>query len=197
MNILCDTCSVLMLIRIAPSMFCDERYECVTIQEVFKEIFQTQKFKAKYPWRKRYKDKIKVLGTSHVKKGDFELHLTTIKNITNTGITNNRTGHFFNLSHIDQVVVACAIAHNLKLTTVDSDLKDFIVQEFSGETISPLCIINDWLENELIEWGDGLQTIIDDWDKCNEAPQPKNEIRRFENLTGFKYTGPIEKRRSK
>jgi hypothetical protein len=45
MYILCDTCSVLMLIRIAPDMFRDDRYGCVTIQEVFQELFRTQKFK--------------------------------------------------------------------------------------------------------------------------------------------------------
>ena len=58
-----------MLIRIAPDMFCDERYGCVTMQEVIKELFRTQKFKAKYPWRTRYKSKIKALGASKVKKG--------------------------------------------------------------------------------------------------------------------------------
>jgi len=62
MNILCDTCSILMLIRIVPEMFCDERFECVTIHEVIQEIFRTQKFKSRYPWRERYKPKIKALG---------------------------------------------------------------------------------------------------------------------------------------
>ena len=43
MYILCDTCSVLMLIRVAPDMFCDDRYGCVTIKDVFRELFRTQK----------------------------------------------------------------------------------------------------------------------------------------------------------
>lgn len=47
MHILCDTCSVLMLIRIAPDMFKDERYECVTVNEVWQELFRTRKFKTK------------------------------------------------------------------------------------------------------------------------------------------------------
>ena len=64
MYILCDTCSVLMLIRVAPDMFCDERYACVTIQEVIRELFRTQKLKAKYPWRKEVKNTIKVMGAS-------------------------------------------------------------------------------------------------------------------------------------
>ena len=95
MYILCDTCSVLMLIRIAPDMFCDDSYGCVTIR-----------------------------------------------------------------------------------------------QEFSGSSISPLGIINDWLEKGLVKWDNNLQAIIEDWDKCNEHPQPKKEIKRFEKNTGFKYTGP-------
>ena len=59
MNILCDTCSVLMLIRIAPDMCMDEGFDCVTVQEVCEEIFRTQRFKTKYAWRSDYKNKIR------------------------------------------------------------------------------------------------------------------------------------------
>lgn len=93
MYILCDTCSVLMLIRITPDMFRDDRYGCVT-------------------------------------------------------------------------------------------------QEFAGKTISPLEIVNNWIKKGIIKWNDDLQSIVEDWDKCNEHPQPKKEIKRFEKLTGFKYCGP-------
>jgi len=179
-----------MLIRIAPEMFCDDSYECVTIQEVLQELFRTQKFKSRYPWRERYKSKIKALRTSQVNQGDFRLCLETVKNIVLTGKINNRTGHYFNLSHVDQVIAACSIAHNFKLTTVDDDLADFIKQEFSGHTISPLGIINDWMEKGLLRWDDEMQTIIEDWEKCNENPQPKKEINRFEKITGYKYAGP-------
>ena len=64
MILLCDTCSVLMLIRIAPDMFLDDRFECVTIKKVCDEIIQTQKFKTKYPWRIKYKSKLKSLGST-------------------------------------------------------------------------------------------------------------------------------------
>ncbi len=138
MYILCDTCSVLMLIRIAPDMFCDNRYECKTMQEVVRELLRTQKFKAKYPWRTRYKSKIKALGSSEVRKGDFDLNLDAVKNIVAIGTKNKKTGHYFNLSFVDQMIAACTIAHNFKLTTVDDDLADFVEQEFSGATISPL-----------------------------------------------------------
>jgi hypothetical protein len=190
MNILCDTCSILMLIRIAPEMFRDERYECVTIQEVLQELFRTQKFKDRYAWRGKYKSKIRPLGTSKVKSGDFTLHLAAVKNIINAGKINNRTGRYFNLSRVDQIIAACSIAHNYKLTTVDDDLADFILQEFAGQTVSPLGIVNDWIEKGLIKWKDKLQMIIEDWERCNESPQPKKEIKRFERISGYKYVGP-------
>jgi hypothetical protein len=190
MYILCDTCSVLMLIRIAPDMFRDDSYGCVTIQEVFQELFRTQKFKTKYPWRTKYKSKIKALIKSKVETGDFNLYLEAIRNIIVTGKINKRTKRFFSLSYIDQQIAACSIAHGFKLTTVDDDLADFIRQEFSGKTISPLGIVDDWIKKGLIKWDDDLQSILEDWDKCNEHPQPKKEVKRFEKITGFKYTGP-------
>lgn len=104
MNILCDTCSVLMLIRIAPDMFCDDRFECVTIQEVIKEFFQTQKFKTSYPWRREYKSRIKAIGISEIEKGDFHIYLQSIKSIIETGKINKRTGKYFNLSRVDQLI---------------------------------------------------------------------------------------------
>ena len=190
MNILCDTCSVLMLIRIAPEMFCDDRFECITIPEVIKELFQTQKFKTSYPWRGEYKSKIKAIGISEIEKGDFQLYLQSIKSIIQTGKINKRTGKYFNLSRVDQIIAACSVSHSFKLTTVDNDLDDFVKQEFTGKTISPLGIINDWLEKGLIKWNKKMQMIIEDWDTCNESPQQKKEIKRFEKNTGYKYAGP-------
>ena len=54
----------------------------------------------------------------------------------------------------------------------------------------PLEIVNDWMEKKLIKWCDKFQEVIEDWDKCNEHPQPRMEIRRFEKLSGYKYAGP-------
>ena len=90
MNILCDTCSVLMLIRIAPEMFCDDRFECVTIPEVIHELFQTQKFKTSYPWRKEFKSKIKAIRTSEIEKGDFKIYLQSIRVLKQTGKRNKK-----------------------------------------------------------------------------------------------------------
>ncbi len=190
MYILCDTCSVLMLIRIAPDMFRDDCYGCVTIQEVFQEIFRTQKFKIRYPWRTKYKSKIKALKKSKVESSDFNLYLEAIRNIIETGKINERTKRFFILSYVDQKIAACSIAHGFKLTTVDDDLNDFVTQEFAGKTISPLEIVNDWIKKGLIEWDDDLQDIFEDWNRFNEHPQPGKEIKRFEKLSGYKYCGP-------
>ncbi len=64
MKILCDTCSILMVMRIAPDMLTDEKYDCFTIQEVREEIIRQQKFKDKYSWRHRFKDKIRCIPNS-------------------------------------------------------------------------------------------------------------------------------------
>ena len=67
---------------------------------------------------------------------------------------------------------------------------DFLQQEFSKANVAPLNLINRWLKNQLIEWNEQRQSIIEDWDKCNEAQQPLSIIEEFENLTGYEYVGP-------
>lgn len=189
MNILCDTCSILMLIRIAPDMFIDKRFECLTIADVREELYQTQKFKSKYPWRLDFKNKIVTLGTTEVISGDFNLYLQAITSLIESGTINQRTQKFFNLSKVDKKFIACALAHNYEVTTTDNDLIDFLQQEFSKSNIAPLGLINSWLKNRLIEWSEQRQVIIEDWNRCNEARQPLSDIQEFENLTGYKYVG--------
>jgi len=190
MPILCDTCSILMLIRIAPEMFVAEQYECLTITDVRDELFQTQKFKDKYPWRLEFKNKIVTLGTTEVTSGDFNLYLQTITNLIESGTINQHTQKFFNLSRVDKKFIACALAHNYEVTTTDNDLIDFLQQEFSKSNIAPLNLINSWLKNQLIEWNEQRQSIIEDWNKCNEARQPFSDVEEFEKLTGYEYVGP-------
>lgn len=192
MNILCDTCSVLMLIRIAPDMFIDPRFECVTITDVVKEIFRTQKFKNKYPWRNRYKANIKPLSNALLKTGEFKLYYQTINSQINNGIANRKTGYYFGLSKVDQRIVACALANNFRITTGDNDLIEYYLQQFSNnpnEIISALGMINLWLNKGLISWDEKLQTILEDWTKCDEAPQPRTDIKEFKKLTSYKYLG--------
>jgi hypothetical protein len=179
-----------MLIRITSDMFIDKRFECLTITDVREELFQTQKFKNKYPWRLNLKNKIVTLGTTEVISDDFNLYLQTITTLIESGTINQRTQKFFNLSRVDKKFIAGALAHNYEVTTTDNDLIDFLQQEFSKSNIAPLSLINRWLRNRLIEWNEQRQSFIEDWDKCNEAPQPFSDIEEFENLTGYEYVGP-------
>jgi hypothetical protein len=110
MNILCDTCSVLMLIRIAPDMFTDERFDCVTVQEVCEEIFRTQRFKTKYPWRTDYKDKIRPSNSPRNTGDAFELHLDVVRRLVDAGRTSSRTGKAFGLSFVDKKIAAYVTA---------------------------------------------------------------------------------------
>ncbi|MFW9998198.1 MAG: hypothetical protein ACFFD4_39520 [Candidatus Odinarchaeota archaeon] len=178
-----------MLIRIVPEMFSDNRFECVTIPEVRKEIFQTQKFKSKYPWRTEFKAKIKALGMQSARTEKYALYLEAIKNLIESGTINQKTRKSFNLSRVDQTVAAYALANEYEITTGDKDLIDFLKQEFSKENISPLGLVNRWLRKGLIKWNSYCQTIIEDWDKSNENSQPRKEIKKFERLTDYKYVG--------
>ena len=108
------------------------------------------------------------------------------------GIINSKTKYYFDLSKVDQRIVACALANNFRITTGDNDLIEYYLQQFSNnpdEIISPLGMINIWLKKGLISWDEKLQTIMEDWNKCNEAPQPRTEIKKFKKLTGYKYLG--------
>ncbi len=190
MYILCDTCSILMLIRIVPEMFTDKIFECCTISEVRDELFQTQKFKEKYPWRIKFKNSIIKTNISKDLLKDFSLHYNTIKNIISHGAINSKTKKLFNLSLTDQKLVSFALSTNLKIATEDTGIVDFAEQQFSKQSISALGLLNYWIEKKLVVWSDNMQIIIENWDKCNEKPQSKNEIKKFEKLTGYKYTGP-------
>jgi len=193
MDILCDTCSVLMLIRITPNMFIDSQFECVTIPDVRNELFRTQKFKTKYPWRIQFKSEISTLGTSVFNTKEFDIYYWTIKNLIETGKINKRTGKYFDLSNVDQKIAACILSHDFGITTGDNNLIDFIIQEFSftrENIVSPLGLINKWIKQKLINWNTNYSTILEEWNSCGEKQQPTPEIKTFENLTGCRYIGP-------
>jgi hypothetical protein len=186
MRILCDTCSLIMLIRIEPQMLADSRYGCLTVRQVWEEFTQTQKFQNKYPWRGKYKGNIRCLSQSMVDTADYQLVLKTVKAIEATQ-RNQRTGKSYGLSRRDMEIAAIAIAHNFTFCSTDGNLIDFLEQQYEQLNVTPLQIVNGWIEEGLIEWNDARQAVIADWIKCNEKPQPLTEIRRFESLTGFKY----------
>ena len=189
MIILCDTCSILMVIRIAPDMFTNERFGCSTIPKVHDELFRTQKFKTKYPWREEYKSKIKTLGTSSVDTDEFSIYLSAIQALIEVGVENTETGFLVDLSQTDKHIIACAAAKQYDITSGDRNLVTFAKQQFDITNITPLALVNQWLEKGLIVWDDHLQMVIEDWDKCGEKKQPIKEIGRFQKLTGYRYMG--------
>lgn len=192
MHILCDTSTILLLIRIAPEMFIDERYECCTLHEIHDELFRTQKFKQRYPWRDKYKNKIKCLPMQWVNESEVKIYLDAIKQINEAGTVNNCTDRIFSLSRVDIKLLACALAHGFKLSAGDQDIKDFACQEFFDNFkghVSALEMINLWLRNNLIEWNDELHEYVMDWSRQNEHPQPKEQKKIFERLTRHKYPG--------
>jgi hypothetical protein len=187
MHILCDTGSILMVIRIAPEMFTDPRYECKTISQVKEEIFTTRKFKDKYPWRDKYKNKIIAMGTTELNTANFQLYLSAINQLINNGKVSQTTGKLFDLSRVDKTVAASALAHNCAITTTDNALIDFMKQEFTTENITPLGLINEWLREGLIAWNTEKQGIIEDWERCRELIQQAEDIQEFERITGYDY----------
>lgn len=190
MRILCDTCSVLMVIRIAPDMFIDTRFKCATISMVHSEIFKTQKFKTKYPWREDFRSKIVAVGSSALRTEEVETTLSIINSLVSAGVENTKTGRLVDLSPTDKQIVACAAAHEYGIASGDGDLVNFAEQQFDVSNIYPLGLVNDWLEEELIVWDQHLQMVIEDWEKCEEMEQPIAEVRRYQKLTGHFYAGP-------
>jgi hypothetical protein len=192
MVILCDTSSILMLLRIAPDMFTDERYKCKTIRDVHDEIVQTTKFKTRYPWTREIKSKIRVLSLTDEQKQDETAFFETISTLNKYGTVNRKTERIFDLSHEDMRVISHALSLNYQITSGDRGLVEFAVQEFGDDfqgNISPLEIIIQWLESGLITWDTEKQGYLSAWAADNEHPQPSKAKKRFKELTNCTYTG--------
>lgn len=188
MILICDTCSVLMLIRITPGMFCDPKYECVTIKAVYDELFKTPKFKPKYPWLSRLKPKIITLDITTIEKNLIEKNKKLINyHVDSTGVINNITGEPFNLSETDKTVIAHAVCLNKEVSSVDRDLCAYLDQQFDIKSYEPLLVINLWLQKGLIKWNDNKQTVLENWIVCDEPRQTQENIDKFEELTGREY----------
>ena len=179
-----------MLIRIAPEMFIDARFQCATIKEVRREIFERQKFKTKYQWRSQYRDKIITIETLLQKNVFYKRTCILIDEMIFSGKLNESTARLFDLSFQDRRVAAAAISLKYDVSTTDTNLINFLKQEFEIKNKFPLEIVNEWLTNKLIYCDEKFQSIIDDWNVCSEPPQPASAIRKFEQLSGYKYTGP-------
>lgn len=190
MKTLCDTCCVLLLIRIAPEMFSDQRYNCYTLREVKEEIFQTQRFRSRYPWRDRYKKEIKPTIIRSGMEKSAELYSNIINNKIECGTLNKKNGKLFNLSRTDQKIVSIASASKSVLATDDREIQDFVEQEFDGLCISSLGLLNQWLKEGVLEWSKKFCTIIEEWDRYDEAVQPLKDRRDFKELTKTDFMGP-------
>lgn len=186
MHVLCDTSSVLMLLRIAPEMFTDPRYECVMTQTVYAEFVRTKKLKHKYPWRSAYKKCLKSIGREELENGGCQLKLEVIRRLNDSAIR-PATGRRYDLSRADMEIAAATVALGSKITTGDKNLAAFLIDQFDTECVSPLGLVNLWLEGGLITWNNERQAVIDDWIGQREHTQPPQEIRRFERLTGRTY----------
>jgi hypothetical protein len=178
-----------MLIRIAPDMFIDARFDCVTIDEVKREIFEKQKFKSRYPWRLQFRDKIVTITPFLRDDPRYNHRIQLVEKLVFQGTLNRITNRFFDLSYQDRQVASAVITLDCRLSSTDADLVQFLVQQFDKENRYPLEIVNDWLRAKLLSWHDELQAIIEDWVACNEPSQPLAAIEEFEQLTGYKYPG--------
>jgi hypothetical protein len=180
-----------MLIRIAPEMFTNERYECVTVRKVYEEFTRNQKFKTKYPWRNVFRSKIKSLGATIEESESVMRNFKLISNLIDTDtVVNQSSRSFFDLSRADRYIAACAVTYHYDVSTVDGDLTDLLKQEFKTNIIKPLGLINQWLEKGLISWNDEKQSVLEDWCVCNEAAQDRADIDKFRRLTRRKYPCP-------
>ena len=55
--------------------------------------------------------------------------------------------------------------------------------------ISPLGIINMWLEEGLISWDDVKHEYLSEWDRLEEPAQPIEAIGKFQQFTRKRYPG--------
>jgi hypothetical protein len=193
MVILCDTCSVLMLIRVSPEMFSNPKYEVTTLPGVAQEFIRIQKFKTKYPWRSSYSEHIKAEPASKLNSPEYGMVLSIINNLLESGVINSKNDRLFDLSFVDKQVVSYSIAHSCAISTGDQGIIDFATQEFPDEfpgNIHPLDLINRWLKNGLFVWDEAKHRILVEWAVTGERPQSETAKFEFKEITGKEYPGP-------
>jgi hypothetical protein len=181
-----------MLIRIVPDMFIAEKFQCRTIHQVRKEIFETTKFLHKYPWRNQFKDKIRCLPNDFSNDARIKKYFDAINSLTQSVTINEKTSHPFDLSRVDKIFLSYALANGYEITTGDENLVDFALQEFGTEfkgNISPLGMINRCIRKKLKEWDNQAHIFLADWKVNNEHQQPDRQIRKFRKLTKRNYPG--------
>jgi hypothetical protein len=193
MFILCDTSSILLLLRIAPDMFVIADFECCTIREIHDELIRTTKFKTKYPWIHDKRPKLKPLMLTDEQKKSEKTYFEAINSLYRNGTLNTKTDKFFDLSHEDMKVISTALTLEYQISSGDKGLMQFAQQEFAGEfkgSVSALEVINTWIEKELITWDQEKQDILAEWKTQREVVQPQRAISDFKRLTKWLYPGP-------
>ena len=153
----------------------------------YEEIVRTTKFKTKYPWVKETRSQIRSLPLSDSNSEKVNQILNLITSLIRSGVMNKKTGKFFDLSSEDRKLIACASANHFSLSSGDEALTQFAIQGFKESIpsiVSPLDLINMWLEKGLIEWNSEKQTLISLWEQNNEHPQPVKAKKKFKKLTG-------------
>ncbi len=186
MYVLCDTGAVLMLLRLAPDMFADPRFGCTTLGSVWDEFTRTERFASRYPWRGQYADRIVPVDGNRLEAGGFRRNLAIVR-ATAENHRNERTGLPYGLSRVDREVAAGVLSLDATISTTDTNLREFLEQQFAVPNLPPLALLNRWLENGLLEWDGQKQAVIADWVACREPSLRGEDIRHFEHLTRFRY----------
>ncbi len=182
--ILCDTCVVLMLLRIAPNMFEDDKYNCVTVSSVHREIKQSSRFKKKYPWRDELVKRVKP-GLKEVRYDEYRINIEQDKDE-------------YGLSTSDSIIALTAFENDCRLATHDQDrsnpnrsslggLVKCCEESYGIEVVTALDVLNEWVECGVIEVNSELLEILTDWSDTREVAMPKEAARKFEKITGIKF----------
>lgn len=192
MSILCDTSSILMLFPVAPEMFVDRTFDCITIKDVHDELIQTQKFRTKYPWIRTCRPKLRIRFLNAAEKEREILFYKTVGCLCQAKL-NKLTGKMFHLSPEDKKVISHTLAIGASISTGDNNISRFMKQEFPkdyGGELSALEVVISWIERGLITWTQEKQAVLEDWARNDEPVQPHLAKNRFRALTGLDYIGP-------
>ncbi len=182
--VLTDTNAIVLLLRIAPKMFQDERFGCLLPEYAHQEFILKPEFKVRFPWRDQYKQFLHLgISISEAKKNpQFEPALKTISFMAET--RPNRYGKSYGLSKKDQEILSVAVAFCFDLCTEDRNLALFASEEFGVQVFSALSIVNRWIQDKLIIWDNEKQALFSDW---GNRKQPPKEVELFHVLTGYHY----------
>lgn len=182
--VLTDTSALALLLRIAPAMFQDQRFNCAMPEFVYDEFIKKPEFKDRFPWRDKYKEYLRssVTIAQAQKHSQYPNTLEYVSIIAEARL--NRARKPYGLSKKDKEIVAVAIAYNYDFCCADKNLSWFAQDEFGVMCVSPLELVNRWLTDGLIVWSDALQALLVDW---GGRSQPKQQIKRFHELTGYNY----------